>query len=133
MLEGIEAELDARIKESKMFKGGASQKIAQLDLEYTAAKELLEHLAEERADVRREYLQKKTARFVNKFQDTDDDIGRDDDMDVTIEILQAEIDAVTGELEYIKTVLGDDAGTEDVDEEEEEEEEEAKEPPNESS
>jgi hypothetical protein len=116
----IEAELDKQLTRAKNFKSGASKKVQRYDEDYKETKALLAHLVDKKAEARKNYLQKKTGAFANKFQETDDDIGRPDDMDFTIHLLEMEIDAVTKELDYIKAVLGD-AADDDVPQDENDE------------
>jgi hypothetical protein len=107
VLVEIDAELEKQLTRSRNFKSGASKKIQKYDEDYRESKELLADLVERKAETRKNYLQKKIGAFANKFQETDDDIGRPDDLDFTICLLETEIDTVTKELDYIKAVLGD--------------------------
>jgi archaellum component FlaC len=113
VLTEIYNEIDKQIGLLQQSKIVSRDRIAAVQEEIFALEKRANDLAAKRAAVRQKWLQLRTARSQDESRKTDESIGSANDVEVTIGILEEEIEAVEKEVQYLRDVFG--GGDEETD------------------
>jgi hypothetical protein len=106
VLQEILKEIRDRLAEVAASKPTRLERVKTLQFKKEALQASVADLAVKRAAVRQRYLQKKTAQFEDQSRKVEESVGREDDVDFTINLLEQEIETVQAEVEYLREAFG---------------------------
>jgi hypothetical protein len=115
ILQEIHDEIDKQMTMLQRFKLASQPRVQARQNEASQLRERAKTLGKQRADVRQKWLRAVTARFQDQGRRNDENIGSPDDIDVTIAILEDEIDIARKEVVYLKAAFGEADGPEEED------------------
>jgi hypothetical protein len=105
-LNQIATEVEKQVLLLERSRQTSLRRVTALQEEKASLRDRVVELAAKRNAVRQRYLQKKTAQFDDQSRKSDENIGLDNDIDCTIELLKQEIEVVSDEVAYLRDAFG---------------------------